>query len=194
MAISYIGVSYYKTQNKITTSGDDTRITNVIKQASRMIDSLVGYSFSESVFTSELVDRYGLSVSGFRARHNEIIGPPINNLTISSVVEDGTTLTEGEDYAIYGNTITKIGGVWTYNFKSSVEDRGVKLTGTIGYEAENDVPYDLRAVTLEIATKMGRIDNLKAQSDLSFDDLTESGLSDQSQKWLESNKRIIGAY
>jgi hypothetical protein len=133
--------------------GDATTKTNTIMElainrASRFIDDYTGSFFYNKTVTSEAVDAYALSDTGFYldpVRLNKISTPaPI--ITLTSVIEDGVTLTLNSDYFAYKKAceiVKEYRGTW------SAEHNAIVLTGTFGYSS---VPEEIKHACLAIAS------------------------------------------
>ena len=130
-------------------TANDALLENSIESASREIDYRITgrrdfVAFSETTLTaSEVYYGYGLNddcliMNSTRTR----IYTPIKFSTVTSVVDDGITLTENVDYRVGYDFIQRI-GKWT-----SDEETGVKITGTI---SSDTVPDEIRNLCMNMA-------------------------------------------
>lgn len=108
-----------------------TLIQDAITRASRLIDQRTSTIYYTKALTSEKVDQYEVSDTGLYISGNgSTLWFPAPVISITSIVEDGTTLVSGTDYFLYKTTgkIVRVGG-WT------TTQQGISVTGSIGLAA-----------------------------------------------------------
>ena len=116
----------------------------VIEAASRFIDEKTGRLFYTQTLTNETLDVYGESSNGLYVSGKQCnIYAPAPILTVTSITENGTTLTEDENFYIYASDfkISK-NGRWTTSRK------GIVINGSIGYDK---TPQEIEQICLTVA-------------------------------------------
>jgi len=137
---------------RVTDSSKDELLRDAINWASRKIDSLTQRTFYKTTWTD-----YYLSENGQHEVLDDTIFLSVYPiLSITELVEDGTTLTINDDFFVdyQSGIITKAdGGEW------STEPRGIKISGTFGYETaddetpSDDLPGDINLHCIDIAKR-----------------------------------------
>jgi hypothetical protein len=137
---------------------NDTLFERVIERASRMIDRITNTFFFIKTLTNEIVDACALSIQGVHIGENlKTMYFPAPIITITSIVENGESLTEGADYdtanpdyyLYLAAGYIERSGYWTSSRK------GIKITGAMGYAA---TPDDINSACIEIAAVMSNRD------------------------------------
>ena len=102
-------------------------IQDCINRASRMIDTKTGRIYYQKTVSNERIDQYDISVSGLYVDEQNIMLPcPI--ISITSIIQDGITLIEDDDFIVYSDRVVNDFG-WT------TERKGVSFSGVIGYSS-----------------------------------------------------------
>lgn len=128
-----------------------TLLEDCIEAASRFIDRYTGSFFYTKTLSSEKLDRFAVSDSElFISDDGVSIMLPVPVISISSITEDGTALTENTDYYVYSSSY-KIDreGVWTS------ARRGIAISGSIGYAATPKRIENLCLTIAEVMTGLG---------------------------------------
>jgi len=118
----------------------DAILTVLINAVSTVFDSVTCRNLKHATYEEILLDGNG-------QKDLDLPNWPITWFSIS-FLEDGVTLTEGEDFLLYGNEgyIHKINGVWPKQRKV------LKLTYKAGYAADS-VPADLELICMKQVAK-----------------------------------------
>ena len=147
MAITNGYATVAELQRKLgrTVSSSDTIFTfleECIERASRAIDDLTGSVYYEASITSEKIDQFEVSNSGIIISCSDKIMFPAPLISVTSIVEDGVTLTSDDYWPYYSaGVITRPGG-WTYT------RQGILFTGSFGYSS---YPKNVNSWCLAIA-------------------------------------------
>ena len=131
-------------------SSDETNVTNVfIPAADAAIENFVGYSLNYEASLSETID--GNADDSIYLKRVPIV-------SITSIVEDGVTLTEGndEDYVVYKQLgLVKRTGL---QYWSSQRLQNIAVTYNAGYSdseaTAEDIPKDLKFVSARVAGRL----------------------------------------
>ena len=118
-------------------------IERAIESASRFIDEHTGQIFYSRTITDEAIDVFDISENKFWVNDDRCsLRCPARILSITSVVQDGVTLTADTDYFAYA--------VGTIRFASliTLERKGVVITGVFGHSA---TPVAVRLACCQIA-------------------------------------------
>lgn len=119
-------------------------LEDCINSASRFIDHMTGRFFYTKTLSSEPVDVYGDSENGlYISPSRRFIYAYAPVISVSSIVENGESLTENTDFWIY-NQDQKImkNGSWT------TEKKGIVVSGSIGYAL---TPAEINQICLSVA-------------------------------------------
>ena len=133
----------------------DDSITN----ASRFIDLKTNTFFFQQTFTDEIVDVQSRSDNGFYITRDceEIVAPALI-ITIASLSESDTALTEKTTFSGSGDYIVKkgAGAILKNDGQWSTSPLAVTLTGDFGYSI---TPAEVKELCLTIASVYTRLDN-----------------------------------
>lgn len=126
----------------------DSLFEQLIEEASRYIDEYTARIFYSKTVTNELFDRYAMSASGIYISYSgDKMVFPGSIVSVSSISEDGTTLTVDDDYVIYHRQGYIYRGGWTGTRKHTANEYGIKVSATFG---ESTVPKDIEAICIDI--------------------------------------------
>lgn len=116
----------------VTASDENyTLLQDTITRASRFIDEMTGTFWYQRTITSEEIDCFDMSDNRFYIDDSQSkLYCPSAIINISSIVEDGVTLTENVDYTVY-----KSSGVIIRNGYWSGEKKGVVVSGVFGFSS-----------------------------------------------------------
>lgn len=134
-----------------TKTAKTTLIERSIERASRHIDQYTNSFFhTKAVTNSKVAYGFNVNADGFimseDARYIECKAPIIS---ITSIVDDETTLVADDDYYIDGNTI------FANTIFSTNRKNGIKITGSIGYATTPDDINDCCLALAEVMTGLG---------------------------------------
>jgi hypothetical protein len=153
-------------------------LNTCINNASRFIDEQTGSFFYDKTLTAEVVDIFGMSTNQLVVSEDQTtIRFPAPVISISSLSEDGTTLTENEDFYIYGSEIQR-DGYW------SSERRAIQITGHIGYSS---TPSRAQMWCLSIAAALSGLD---ASAFTDEDGSTMEVIRRNTPKWILDQLRM----
>lgn len=126
----------------------DALLERCINNASRKIDKFCDRIFYQNTITDELFDRHADSENGLYIDHDgtKLVFPG-EIISVTSVTNDNTTLTENTDYFVYKKQgfIERPSG-FTSDRKSSTT--GVKVTASYG---ASTVPDEIEYICIELA-------------------------------------------
>jgi len=134
-----------------TLTAKTTLCERSIERASRHIDQITGSFFYTKALTNSKV-AYGFNFNSdglIMSEDATFITCKAPIISITSIIDDETTLVEGEDYFIDGNTIFA-NTIFTTNRKN-----GVKITGSVGYASTPDDINDCCLALVEVMTGLG---------------------------------------
>lgn len=122
-------------------------LEDCITRASRIVDIQLGIQthLNQHTITAEYLDCYGISDSGMWFTSDMVTirsGVPI--ISVTTLSEDGTTLTENTDFYVYKN---KIESASTF----STARKAYQITASIGYAT---IPAEITAATIQIASAL----------------------------------------
>lgn len=129
----YASVAQLKKKlGSVPSTSNDSFFEDCITRSSRFIDDFTEKIWYSLTLTSEIVDGYmivsenGLCIDSSFSR----ILLPAPVISITSIIEDSTTLTANTDYYVYGRSeFIDRDGLW------SSERRAISITGAIGYSS-----------------------------------------------------------
>ena len=129
------------------TEGQDTheeKIQFSLTASQKIVEHVTGTRFDSYDITSEYIDQYSYTANGFKMScDRKSIWCPAPIISVSSMTEDSTALTENTDFYLYKAT----GEIQSSGIFSSAR-RVIVLSGTFGYSS---VPSDIKEATLQIA-------------------------------------------
>ena len=143
-----------------------------IENNSRIIDQVTSNIFYEKTLTaSKAIFNFGTNADGLRMSENaQRVYFPGDILTLTTVLSEGDTLTEDEDYYASTNFIESDG------IFSTTRDNAVKITGTCGSAT---TPGDVNSICLamsEVTTGLGTytmIDSSGSKTDVTRDNIPD---------------------
>ena len=149
-----------------------TLIEREIERNSRSIDLITGNIFYQLTLTnSKVICGFGVNSDGLRLSEDRTrIYFPAPIISLSSVVDDGTTLTADEDY-YQGYDFIEAAGTFT-----SDRADGIKITGSCGYTSTPDEVNQVCLTMSEVTTGLGTytvVDADGTKTDITRDNMPE---------------------
>jgi len=133
----------------------DSLFEDCINRASRDIDEHTNRIFYSKTITAELFDAFAWSDSELYISDNKILFPS-EIISVSSITNDGTALTEGTDFYVYKKQgYIEAAGSWSSSRKSSANSTGIAITATFGHAT---TPTSIEMICIELAKVYSGLD------------------------------------
>jgi hypothetical protein len=158
-------------------------LEDCVNRASRDIDRYTGRIFYTKSIASELFDSYAWSDNELcidqHSSNRKILFPsPI--ISVTSVIEDNITLTDGDDYYIYKKQgYIEKSGEWTTNRKSSSNNTGIVITASFGYAS---TPPEIENICIELAKVYSGLDSRIITNEKG---MAEAQLGTKIPRWIQ---------